>query len=230
MRTLFFQSRSAVRSLVGVTTNGPMRRSLQIACGLLGVWFMAAAAMAGPIVTFDQAVYVVRPGEAFNPEILIDGEVGLIGVQPVPNGLFSFGLQMTFPAADATANGVAVVPALNFFGFAAGASTVVGSGHIDAEGNIDQVGLLLPYTGSSLATAMLQNNAPVGSVYFLQLALHPHFPTEQLFLDGAGNVLDSTMVFGSARVVVIPEPSALCLAALGACAIMFRLRRVRRLR
>lgn len=194
---------------------GPAARTWRraVAAALVGVAMATTGVGAAPIVTTDQPVYTVKPNQAFTVEVLIDAELGLPGIQTLEAGLFSNGWQMTFDATKATVDLLTVEPALDFFAFLPGANTDVGPGFVEAEGNIDQIANQ-PYFGARLATIELTNLAPRGEMYFLQLALKQHFPTEQLFLDGDGVVLDSRLLFGSAKVIVIPEPASLVLAGL----------------
>lgn len=162
--------------------------------------------LASPALILDQASYTVLPGQFFDVTVLVDGDLGQPGIQPLTNGLFSYGWELSFPATKAAANKVTVVPELDFWGFPPGASIEIIAGIARAEGNVD-LNTAEPYTGAQLATVNLQNFGSPGDSYLLQLALAPHFPTEQLFLDGQGNVLDDLIYFGSARVFVIPEPA-----------------------
>jgi hypothetical protein len=179
-------------------------------------------------VLFDQSVYQVAPGETFAIQVLIDGELGTPEADPVSAGLFSYGWQVTFDSTKATVDNVDVPDALDFFAFAPGASIVTDPGLIAAEGNVDQVAFD-PYEGSLLATITLVNTAPVPEEYLLTLSLAPHFPGEELFLDGKGIVLDDNLVFGTARVIVaIPEPASGALLGLGGLGALILGRRVAR--
>jgi hypothetical protein len=180
-------------------------------------------------VVFDRAIYQVAPGETFDVQVLLDANLATSEANPLENGLFSYGWQVAFDSSKATIDGLTVPAPLDYFGFASGASIVTDPGLAAAEGNIDQV-MLTPYGDSLLATITLTNIALVPDEYDLTLSLAPHFPTEQLFLDGEGNVLDDTLVFGVARVVVaVPEPSACGLAALSALTLgVWRARKTRR--
>jgi hypothetical protein len=188
--------------------------------------FSASPAFADPGVLFDRSVYQVAPGESFDVQVLLDGDISTPVADAVANGLFSYGWQMQFDGAKASVDGLAVPAELDFFGFAAGASVATGPGLAAAEGNIDQLAFT-PYPDSLLATVTLKNLALAPDTYDLTLSLAPHFPTEQLFVDGAGNVLDDTLVLGTAKVVVaVPEPSSFTLAAgLGAIALVAARRR-----
>ena len=186
-------------------------------CAAAVCWSAELALAQG--VVFDRAIYQVAPGETFDVQVLIDGDLGTASPDPLANGLFSYGWKMEFDSSKATIDSLTVPDALDFFAFASGASLVTDPGLAAAEGNVDQV-TLTPYGESLLATIKLTNLAPVPDEYTLMLSLAPHFPSEQLFLDGDGNVLDDALVFGSARVVVaVPEPGTLAMAALGIAAL-----------
>ena len=173
-------------------------------------------AVAEPGLLFDQSIYQAAPGETFEVQVLIDGDVATAAADAVANGLFSYGWQFEFDSAKASVDGLLVPAELNYFGFAAGASVTTGPGLAAAEGNIDQVAFT-PYQDSLLATVTLKNLVRPDS-YDLTLSLAPHFPTEQLFVDGQGNVLDDTIVLGTAKVLVaVPEPGTITLAGIGLC-------------
>ncbi len=178
-------------------------------------------------VLFDKSIYQVAPGEVFDVQVLIDGDISTPVAESLANGLFSYGWQLTFDSSKATVDGVTVPAALDFFAFAPGASLTADPGLAGAEGNVDQI-TLTPYQDSLLATITLQNLALVPDTYDLTLSLAPHFPTEQLFLDGQGNVLDDTLVFGTARVIVaVPEPAGVGLAVIGVSGAGLSIRRAR---
>lgn len=198
-------------------------------CAALLSAMLCPAALCAQGVVFDRAIYQVAPGETFDVQVLLDANLATPEADPLENGLFSYGWQVAFDSSKATIDGLTVPAPLDFFGFATGASIVTDPGLAAAEGNIDQV-TLTPYGDSLLATITLTNVAAVPDEYDLTLSLAPHFPTEQLFLDGEGNVLDDTLVFGVARVVVaVPEPSAFIIAAFGALTLgVWHVRKSRR--
>lgn len=198
---------------------GCRRSGLSLALAWALLTLSSGLVQAAPIVTPGQLVYQVKPNESFTVEVLFDAELGLPGIQPWPDGLFSVGWQMSFDSTKAMVDSLTVAPELDYFGFLPGANTSVGPGQVEAEGNIDQIAFT-PYFGSLLATIDLTNTAMRGDSYTLQLALKQHFPTEQLFLDGNGVVLDDILLFGSARVFVIPEPSSLIGLVLGGLTVL----------
>lgn len=196
------------------TRTGMRRYSLRILMLASLVSAGAGSAFGQPGVLFDRSIYQVAPGEFFDVFVLLDGDTSTPAAEPLANGLFSYGWRMEFESTKATIDGVTIPTALDYFGFVPGASLTADPGLAGAEGNIDQV-TLTPYEDSLLATMRLQNLALAPDTYDLTLSLAPHFPTEQLFLDGQENVLDDTLVFGTARVVVaVPEPAGMMLAAL----------------
>jgi hypothetical protein len=193
-----------------------MNRSFLALMTIVGAWLLRPqAAFAEPGVLFDQSIYQVAPGETFDVQVLIDGDVATAAADAVANGLFSYGWQFEFDSAKASVDGLLVPAKLDYFGFASGASVTTGPGLAAAEGNIDQL-VFATYEDSLLATVTLKNLALAPDSYDLTLSLAPHFPTEQLFLDGHGNVLDDAIVLGTAKVLVaVPEPGTIAVAGIG---------------
>jgi len=76
---------------------------------------------------------------AFEVKVVIDGDEDTPDVQPAPDGLFSYGWDLTFNAVKATADTVTVEPQLDFLGFAPGAQVTTGPGAARAKGTIEQV-------------------------------------------------------------------------------------------
>ena len=160
-------------------------------------------------VHLDKDLYIVNgPGEQFEVQILIDGNSMNDGDDPVRGGLFSFGTKMTFDSTKAEVDSMTVVPALDFFGFNAGATVEIKPGSAGAEGNIDQFeNPLVPYEDALLATLTVTNNASAVDSYPLTLDFFRDLaPTEQQFINGDGVILDPTIDFVGARVLVVPEP------------------------
>lgn len=87
-----------------------------------------------------------------------------------------------------------------------------------AKGTVDP-SVLPPkgYTDSLLATFVLTDlSTKVGGSYPLQLELFRTLgATESVFVTAGGEQLDARLVFGSAMVDVIPEPSLVALVVLG---------------
>jgi hypothetical protein len=185
-------------------------------------------------VRFDQDEYIVQgPGEAIDAWVLIDGNLDPTTVDRLRAGLFSMGLAMSYPSAKAQladASQVMVVPELSHFGFSAAPFVQVSPGFAGAKGNIDvTVDPQVDYVGSSLVKFTLTNTATGPDTYPLTLDFFRTVgPNEQLFLDGLGNVLDPEIQFGSARVIVVPEPlsTTLTTAMLALLALMWHTRRM----
>jgi len=182
------------------------------------------------LIHFDQDVYFVTgPGDTIEARISLDADPATDRDDGLMRGLFSFGAATDFDATKAQVGSVADIAAaarLDFFGFAAGSFESVAAGFAGVKGNIDQlVNPLVPYGGTLLAKITFTNLAtgpdsyPLGLDFFNTLGAN-----EQLFLDGTGTVLDPQIRFRSARVVVIPEPTAgaLWLLAAVACACWSR--------
>jgi hypothetical protein len=187
----------------------------------LGLIAIASPTSAATRVFFNQDEYLVSAvGETFDVQVLIDADARTEEIEPVPGGLFSYGAQITFDPVKAQVSGVGAVESvaeLNHFGFAAGALTDVDAGLAAGKGNIDQLqNPLVPYTGSLLMTVTLTNQAAPVDQYPLELDFFRTLgANESLFLNAAGNVLDSDIVFEPALVRVVPEPSALVALAAG---------------
>ena len=186
------------------------------------------------LMHFDQDVYFVNgPGETVQARVLIDGDASTPGDDPVPEGLFSFGVGATFDGSKAQLGGfgdIAVEPELDHFGFAPGAFKQVQVGFGGAKGNIDQLGPYSPYLGSLLLEFTFTNLASAVDSYPLELDFFRTVgPDEQMFVNGAGSLLDSEIIFRSAEVRVVPEPAAAVLLILASiCLGLWRLCVVRR--
>jgi hypothetical protein len=183
-------------------------------------------ALGAILVNFDTSNYSVAPAGTISGQIFIDGNASTETLEAVPNGLFSFGVKITFPTTDAAPASVTVDPALNFLAFTAGASTTLSSGVVAAKGNID-LSTNIPYSGTHLMNFTLNNLAGPGSHYTLTLELNRTLgPTEDVFVDGTGTALDTSITFGVASVTVTPEPATLASLALAAL-ILLKSRRSR---
>lgn len=184
-----------------------------------------ASGSGGYSVGFDKPVYFVLPGQSFIP-------VGVV-IDPAPaSGLFSYGVTLKFnPALTSIAgsSAVKVVPPLNFDGVrGSGANIEIAPGSASVKGSVDTS---LPagtsYSGSLIGVFEIKNQAPAGSTYSLELSLNRTLgPSESVFVDGKGRVLDSTITFGTAQVVFqVPEPGVLGLVGLGALGVLFSVSR-----
>jgi hypothetical protein len=193
---------------------------------LIGAFLTASAA--APTAQADIRIhaeldrYEVTPGEVFDIRVYLDADDSLPGDQTLPNGLFSYGVKLEFDPDRLTlvgADAIQVPDALNFNGFSAGAARQTGVGFGAVKGNIDQVGAD-PYAGSLIASFRVSDTS-AGGAYEVRLSPHRTLgPSEQLFVDGAGEVLDAQMQFGTAQIVAVPEPSMawMLLAGLGVLA------------
>ena len=152
-------------------------------------------------VRFDRPQYDIAPGEVFPVKLLID---------PIPpTGLHSFGVRLKFDSTHASvgdASAVIPAPPLDFDGVRGpGAMKAVGSGYAAVKGTVD--GSVQPpvfYTQEILATFPVADLAPgpytLKAEFFNTLG-----PTEQIFVDGLGSVLDSQIAFGEAVVNYRPS-------------------------
>lgn len=229
----------AVASVIGASMSICVRqawRAVWFVCAMVVVlsWHSRLVEAATISVRFDQDVYVVQgPGEAIDAWVLIDGDLSSEAIEPLRAGLFSMGVKLAYPVAKASLASnadVAVTPELAHFGFQTGPFVEVEPGMAAAKGNIDvNVDPQVPYVGGSLVKFTLTNLASGPDAYPLSLDFFRTVgPNEQLFLDGLGNSLDAEIQFGSARVVVVPEPFGLSLAWIAATVALYR-RRQRRL-
>ncbi len=182
---------------------------------LLATW-KARDCQAGLTVRFDQDVYTVNgPGEQIFAQILIDGDSSIDGIQPVPNGLFSVGVKMSFNNVQADVGAVTDVmipPEMDFFGFSASALvSIVPPGEVAFHANVDQFNSPLePYNGSLLATVTITNLASAIDSYPLSLDFSRDLGiNEDFFVNGDGTTLDPEITFVPSLVMVIPEPSSL---------------------
>ena len=202
-----------------------------VCCALLGCLVQSGGA-ATITVHFDQDVYLVNgPGDIVTARVLIYWYANRPGGTPVRGGLFSFGVLMSYRTAKAELTSAAQVLApteLEHFGFDAAAFRQVAAGEAGVKGNVDStLSPIVPYADPWLATFQLTNLAtgpdsyPLGLDFFRTVGIN-----EQIFLDGNGGALDTSIVFRPARVVVVPEPRALVIwPLLGICVAAVRRRR-----
>lgn len=194
---------------------------------------------AGPVVAetrvfFDKDEYVVSSvGEMFEVQILIDADDATSQIEPVRTGLFSFGAEVSYESTKAQVVGSSALETaspLDFFQFVPGALTEVDAGRAASKGNIDQVPEpVVPYTGSLLMKLTMTNLASPTDLYPLELDFFRTLgDTEQIFLNGAGGVLDDDIVFGRAWVRVVPEPTAAVLSLLAVLPLAWQRRRATR--
>jgi hypothetical protein len=127
--------------------------------------------------------------------VRIDGDAGQAGAQPVPNGLFSYGVRLRFDPAlvrPLDHEPVSAEPALNFFGFSAGALISEGSGFVAIKGNVNPS--VSPYFGTRLAIFRLLVIGAPASTATLTLDVFSQSPSESVFIDGQGTQIDSQIL------------------------------------
>lgn len=190
---------------------------------------VASTASGAPVVRFDQTEYVLGTAtDRFRVDVLIDGDGVRPGLQPVAEGLLSFGVRVLFDPTEArvldVGTDIAIVPALDyaFDGLAPGIREV-GLTSGSAKGFVP---LTDPAYGASLLASFFVTSRVAGP-YTLSLAVFSQGPNESVFVDGNGATLDATLAFGSARVSVIPEPGAAALLSAVAPMLVSRRRRDR---
>jgi hypothetical protein len=168
---------------------------------------------------FDRVAYVATPGQPYTVQILLGA--------PVPVGLFSYGVRVTFNDAYAQVANVAAIHvplALDFNGVRGpGALRAVGPGFAAVKGTVDFAKQPTePYSQTLLAT--LQVNADpfqfAGS-YDLALEIFQTLGTnETVFVGGDGSALDPVIGFGRATVTVVPEGSSFGMIGFGLANLM----------
>lgn len=148
---------------------------------------------------FEHSQYLITPGETFPVRVVIS---------PVPEaGLFSFGVRISYPGDAAEVEGVGSIqpnPDLATDGPHSGAPVVcVGSGFAVAKGCANLFDATRPVsTNSVLATFFLRDrDAGTGSYRLSLTNFNTLGLTEQIFVDGAGRVLDADLQFGEAEVI-----------------------------
>jgi hypothetical protein len=161
----------------------------------------------GPLyVALDQLNYRVEPlASSFRVSVVL---------APIPGaGIVSYGITLKFDADsfDVGRPGIEIPAGLNFNGFAGpGAFSDSGPGFVSVKGTVDFLGdAIVRYDAPLVVSIILapKNAVPGGATI---LSLEPYLtagPEESLFVDGEGRVLDPDLVFRSATVEFIPEPS-----------------------
>ncbi len=206
------------------------RRCCAIAAVVLALLLAENTTRGEILIGFDQEEYVVTSvDEPFSVQVLIDANDQTPELDPVRGGLFSFGTKFTFDATKAEikdASDIAIQDDLDHFGLSDGGFIEVSAGAAAGKGNIDQsVNPLEPFAGNLLMTTTVSNKAAPLDEYLLTLETFRTLgPNEQIFLNGSGDSLDDDIVFGTARVRVIPEPTSGLFLALGGVMFLIRYR------
>jgi hypothetical protein len=156
-----------------------------------------AALPSGYTVRFEHPTYTAEARKRCIAKLIIS--------PPPPAGLFSSGVTVTLVGGTATGNviTVAIPPALDFHTVRGTGATRINSGRVaTAKGSVDfDTFPLRPYRSPLLGTFSLVG-LPHGTY---QLVVTPKIDlggTEQLFVDGEGNVLDEGMRFVASQVIV----------------------------
>lgn len=179
---------------------------------------IGSRADASPIVHFDNSTYTVSPGGTFSVQVLLDMDSATAGDQPVPGGLLSMGVKITFDGGKANVSNVSniILPlALQNDGIGGNPLKEVASGSARVFGSENIFTATEGYAGTLLATFNISDLAPQGDSYTLTLARYSSSPTFSNFVDWGGNAFDSNLTFTPATVNVTPEPTSLALLALG---------------
>lgn len=145
-------------------------------------------------IDFDQSAYAAAPGQTIEVSVALN--------EPVPAGLDGYALRLSFPSAAVTLgeSDIAVVPELDHDLFAEGsADRTVGIGTATIAGFAEfSAGA---YAGTAIVTFTLTipENAPDGE-HLLELGVAD--PDGNNFIDGNMDVIDDTIIFGTAGLVV----------------------------
>ena len=174
---------------------------------------------------FDELSYMVQEGKPLIVQVLYDADSTTAGNQPIAGGLYSEGLSVSFAAASAQVASIAgiVLPsALNGDGTGGPAFLKTSAGLAGGAGALS-LSANSGYAETLLATITIQDLAPAGSQYTLELG--KYFANQANFVDfNNGATRDAELTFGKATVTVVPEPTCLGLAGL---VILGLVRRVR---
>jgi hypothetical protein len=195
-------------------------------CAVAVIMPMAVAAQGTFHVRFDQDTYLVAPGGSVSVGVVID---------PGPEaGLFSYGLKIAFEETRArveSASAVHLPPPLDYNGvLGPGAIRLIEAGTVGVKGTVDFfISPAVSYRGTSLGGMLLQDVGNLlGTEYPLTVELFRTLgETESVFVDGTGAVLDDRIIFGSAMVRVVPEPTALMLMPVALVLVGWSYRAVR---
>lgn len=188
-------------------TNCAMQPSLQkrgwgLAVTVLLVMSLWANGAEEPVyIDFGKTTYTSAPGERFNVTVQLRS--------PLEGGLSSYGVKLLFPSTEAIVEKLTFLePALNFNGpQGSPAITEFGPGFAAVKGTIDFFAQPMQYFSGTRIVEFEVLNLSSGE-YALSLELYRTLgPTESIFVNGGGSVLDQRLVFGSATVV--PEPGSI---------------------
>jgi hypothetical protein len=198
-------------------TAGRCSRLIRLFCAGAPAFFLAISSVFAQateeqiVVRFDQSTYQVAPNGIVS--------VGIV-ITPPASGLFSYGVRLNLPpgkAAATSSDSIEVPSPLDFNGvFGPGALRTVDAAGGGVKGTVNIDPLVEAYRNALIATFNLENRVgTVGASYPLTLDLFRTLgPAESIFVDGLGNTLDQRIVFGTAMVTVVPEPSLMALLGL----------------
>lgn len=169
----------------------------------------------------DQQDYSISPGDTFSVRVLLDANDATLPEDTLPDGLFSYGLKLTFDPAEASvvdSSAIHVPAALDFSGVGPGAIRNVGSGFAAVKGNVS-FSTFVPYDGTTLATFQVKDLGGMAP-YVLGIEIYRTLgPSEAVFVDGQAVVLDSALSFRTSSVTPVPEPGVAGLLLVGLVAV-----------
>ncbi len=177
----------------------------------------ASAAQGAYTVRFGEEIVSIVAGETFLVRIVLDADDAEPGNQPLPSGLFSMGIEVTYDPAHAEVAGpdAIVLPAeIDGDGVGGPAPKAVEPGRSAVTGAV-ALDAVEGYMGGLLATFEISDRSSAPGTTYL---LTPGFffqDTRVNFLDFEGNILDAEIRFEGAQVEVVPEPGILLLLLFG---------------
>ncbi|MGV3771804.1 MAG: PEP-CTERM sorting domain-containing protein [Verrucomicrobiales bacterium] len=164
-------------------------------------------------IRFEQSFYVVQPNQSITLNVLID--------PPPAAGLFSYGVRLRSesPDLDFSSSTVNVPSVLNFNGPLGPGALIETSGNsIGIKGTVDTSSDAIEFYSSPLLatfTSPLLLGEQGSSAQFSLEFFRTVGPSETLFVDGLGNNLDGQILFDTATITVVPEPSTIVLVVAG---------------
>ena len=169
---------------------------LDLACGL-ALLATSAPAATNYLVTFDREQYVIRGGETFPVQVLIN---------PAPtNGLYSFGVELRIDSTNARISGVGAVAVPADYSFDGPRALLpvvaVESNSAAVKGTVEFHSSGTHPSSNALLTTFYVTDLGPGP-YDLKLGFFNTLgATENIFVDGAGAILDAGLAFTTASVV-----------------------------
>jgi len=191
-----------------------------VVVGMVACFALSVNVQAAIQVYFDQDEYIVQLGQEFDVSIRVNQT-------DLSAGILSMGVSITFDPAYAEVLSIDITDALDDDGTGSPGHRQIGVGYGQVAGFFADAGT---YIGGELVTFHMRNlstqlNLAPGDRYPLTLGLFDNTASFANFIDGdTYQDIDSDIVFGTANVLV-PEPVALTMLALGGVALLRRRKR-----